>query len=71
MFQLNLLAVVGYYGENIAKIAEQLLQKGMYNYVGSDVHHDNHIAAFGQRVKLKDLSPLKEVIGNNQFFKMS
>lgn len=71
LFQLNLLAVVGYYGENIAKIAEQLLQKGMYNYVGSDVHHDNHIAAFGQRVKLKDLSPLKEVIGNNQFFKMS
>lgn len=70
LFQLNLLAVVGYYGENIAKIAEQLLQKGMYNYVGSDVHHDNHIAAFEQKVKLKDVNPLKEVIGNNQFFKV-
>ena len=69
LFQLNLLAVVGYYGYNITKIAEKLLQKGMYDYVGSDVHHDNHIAAFDQKIKLKDSSPLKEVIKNNQFFK--
>lgn len=70
LFQLNLLAVVGYYGDGITKIAEQLLQKGMYTYVGSDVHHDNHIAAFDQKVKLKDLNPLKEIIVNNQFFKV-
>jgi hypothetical protein len=44
---------VGYYGPQITKIAEQLLAKGMY-YVGSDVHHNNHIAAFEQK-KLKDL----------------
>ena len=69
LFQLNLLAVVGYYGAEITKIAEQLLAKGMYTYVGSDVHHDKHIAAFEQKVKLKDLAPLKEVIANNQFFK--
>lgn len=69
LFQLNLLSVVGYYGLEIAKIAEQLLQKGMYNYVGSDVHHDNHIASFEQKVKLKDVAPLKEAIANNQFFK--
>jgi tyrosine-protein phosphatase YwqE len=70
LFQLNLLAVVGYYGVEISKIAENLLQKGMYNFVGSDVHHDNHIAAFDQKVKLKDLKPLKEAIENNQFFRM-
>ncbi|TDE51260.1 tyrosine-protein phosphatase [Flavobacterium sp. GT3P67] len=69
LFQLNLLSVVGYYGVAITKIAEQLLQKGMYTYVGSDVHHDNHVAAFKQKVKLKDLAPLKEAIANNQFFK--
>lgn len=69
LFQLNLLSVVGYYGTQITKIAEQLLAKGMYDYVGSDVHHDNHIAAFEQKVKLKDLAPLKEAIANNQFFK--
>jgi protein-tyrosine phosphatase len=70
LFQLNLLSVVGYYGAEITKIAEQLLAKGMYTYVGSDVHHDNHIASFEQKVKIKDLVPLKEVIANNQFFKL-
>ena len=70
LFQLNLLAVVGYYGVAISKIADQLLQKGMYDYVGSDVHHDNHVAAFKQKINLKDATPLKEVIANNQFFKL-
>jgi protein-tyrosine phosphatase len=70
LFQLNLLSVVGYYGAEITKIADQLLAKGMYTYVGSDVHHDNHIASFEQKVKIKDLTPLKEAIANNQFFKL-
>jgi tyrosine-protein phosphatase YwqE len=70
LFQLNLLSVVGYYGPQITKIAEQLLTKGMYSYVGSDVHHNNHIKAFEQKVQLKDLAPLKEAIANNQFFKV-
>ena len=69
LFQLNLAAVVGYYGEAISKIAEKLLEKGLYDFVGSDVHHDNHIRAFEQKVRLKDLTPLKEIISNNQFFK--
>jgi protein-tyrosine phosphatase len=69
LFQLNLLAVVGYYGEGVTKIAEQLLQKGMYDFVGSDVHHGSHIAAFEKKVKLKDLTSLKEAITNNQFFR--
>jgi protein-tyrosine phosphatase len=70
LFQLNLLSVVGYYGSEITKIANQLLAKGMYDYVGSDVHHDNHIASFEQKVKTKDLTPLKEAFANNQFFKV-
>ena len=70
LFQLNLLSVVGYYGDEINKIAEKLLQKKMYNFVGSDVHHNKHIAAFDQKVKLKDLTPLKEAIANNKFFRM-
>jgi protein-tyrosine phosphatase len=69
LFQLNLLSVMGYYGEGITKIADKLLQKGMYDFVGSDVHHNKHIAAFEHKVKLKDLLPLKEAIANNQFFR--
>ena len=69
LFQLNLLSIVGYYGAGITKTAEQLLQKGMYTYVGSDVHHNNHIKAFDLKVQIKDLAPLSEAIVNNQFFK--
>ncbi|WP_369765641.1 tyrosine-protein phosphatase [Flavobacterium sp. WC2429] len=70
LFQLNLLSTVGYYGTEITKISDQLLQKGLYNYVGSDVHHNNHIASFDLKVKIKDTAPLKEIIANNQFFKI-
>ncbi|TRX20903.1 histidinol phosphatase [Flavobacterium franklandianum] len=70
LLQLNLLSVVGYYGEGIAKIAEKLLQKGMYSFVGSDVHHNNHMAAFQQKIRIKETIPLKEVIANNQFFRI-
>ena len=68
LFQLNLLAVVGYYGAGITKIAEKLLQKGMYDFVGSDVHHLKHIEAFNEKVKIKEVSILKEVIAKNEIF---
>lgn len=69
LFQLNLLAITGYYGKGVVKIAEELLKKGMYDYVGSDVHHKNHIANFEKRIEIKDNTPLNEIIANNQFFK--
>lgn len=71
LFQLNLLSIVGYYGLHIAKIAKKLLKNGMYSFVGSDVHHDRHINAFSSKVLIKDIQPLKEVISNNNFFKIS
>jgi protein-tyrosine phosphatase len=70
LLQLNLLATVGYYGAGIAKIAEKLLLNDMYSFVGSDVHHSNHIAAFSQKIKLKDPVPLQETIEKNQFFRL-
>ena len=68
LFQLNLLSVVGYYGEVVFQIAKKLLENGMIDYVGSDVHHKNHIQAFENKVIIKDLSPLTEAFSNNAFF---
>lgn len=68
-FQLNLLSVVGYYGSEINKIAEQILKKGMYDFTGTDVHHNKHVKSFEQKVNISDVSILKEVIANNSFFK--
>ncbi|CAM3469134.1 tyrosine-protein phosphatase [Flavobacterium chungbukense] len=69
LFQLNLLATVEYYGSKIAKTADELLKKGMYDFCGTDVHHKNHIRAFDQKVKIESIENLKEIITNNQFFK--
>lgn len=69
LFQLNLLATVEYYGSKIAKTADELVKKGMYDFCGTDVHHKNHIRAFDQKVKIENIENLKEIIANNQFFK--
>ncbi|WP_289662487.1 tyrosine-protein phosphatase [Flavobacterium panacagri] len=68
-FQLNLLSMVGYYGKEITQTAEYLLKKGMYDFAGTDVHHGKHIACFEQKVKTDQISNLKEIIKNNQFFR--
>jgi tyrosine-protein phosphatase YwqE len=70
-FQLNLLSVTGYYGQSVAVAAEQLLKQGMIDFVGSDVHHQNHVKAFDSRVLLKDLQPLKVAFDNNSLFRHS
>ncbi|MCL9809105.1 tyrosine-protein phosphatase [Flavobacterium luminosum] len=66
--QLNLLATVGYYGSDVAEAAKKLLEQGLYDFVGSDVHHQKHINAFQQRVLIKDTKALEAVIQNNRFF---
>jgi tyrosine-protein phosphatase YwqE len=68
MFQLNLLSTVGYYGLEVAKTAEHLLNKGLIDFVGSDIHHQNHIKSFSKKILLKNLTSLKEAIERNAFF---
>ncbi|PBJ14549.1 tyrosine-protein phosphatase [Flavobacterium sp. ACN6] len=68
-FQLNLLSVVGYYGSKVAKTADELLKKGMYDFCGTDVHHRKHIASFNEKIKVANIDTLKKVVANNQFFK--
>ena len=68
LFQMNLLSTVGYYGESVFEAAKMLLNKGLIDFVGSDVHHKKHIDWFDKKVLLKDLSPFKESISANTFF---
>ena len=67
--QLNLLSTVGYYGGEVTEAAKRLLEAGLYDFVGSDVHHSRHIKAFENKVLLKDSKGLGELIKNNSFFK--
>ncbi|MFD2891028.1 tyrosine-protein phosphatase [Flavobacterium chuncheonense] len=69
LFQMNLLSSVGYYGTAVANTADTLLQMDMMDFVGSDIHHAKHIAAFDNKVILKNRKTLEKVIEVNQFFK--
>jgi protein-tyrosine phosphatase len=67
-FQINLLSVTGYYGEAVFQVAKKLLESGMIDFAGSDVHHKNHIKAFNNKVGIKDTQALKAAIAHNKFF---
>lgn len=45
MLQLNLLSMTGYYGQGVKVAAEYMLAKGMYDYCGTDAHHERHLNA--------------------------
>lgn len=67
-FQINLLSTVGYYGANIAKIADQLLAEDLIEFAGSDVHHEQHISSFEKKLQIKNIEALKQTLENNRFF---
>lgn len=54
ILQVNLLSLLGYYGKPVKAIAEKLIKQNMVELLGTDMHHDKHLAA------LKDLATKKE-----------
>jgi protein-tyrosine phosphatase len=54
LLQVNLLSLLGYYGKPVKMIAEKLLKSKMIDLLGTDMHHERHLAA------LKDLASKKE-----------
>lgn len=69
LFQMNLLATVGYYGKEVAETADYILKENLYDFVGSDIHHKNHVAAFQNKVMIKNYQILEETMAKNVFFK--
>ena len=67
-FQLNMLALGDYYGSSIKNVAYKLLQDNLYDFIGSDLHNEKHLANL-KSVKLsqKDLVLLDTVIANTKF----
>lgn len=65
LFQLNLLALTGYYGKTVQDLADFLLKKNYYSFAGTDLHNARHLAALqklagsSQFAKLKDAGVLK------------
>lgn len=58
LFQLNLLAVVGYYGKSVKQAALYLLEHQMYDLTATDLHHHKHLSVLDKAVKSGDLYKL-------------
>lgn len=43
LLQVNLLSLAGYYGKGVAKAAKYILDNHLADFVGSDLHHFNHL----------------------------
>jgi len=59
-FQLNINSLSGYYGKSAEKLAQYLLKKNYYNFLGSDLHHFRHIEALSNPIINSQLQKLLE-----------
>lgn len=46
LLQINALSLTGYYGKNEKHTAIQLLEAGLVDFIGTDIHHERHLKAF-------------------------
>lgn len=50
-FQINVLSLAGYYGKQIRKFAESLIDKGFVDYLGTDIHNVRHTESIAEYLK--------------------
>ena len=68
LFQLNLLSLTPHYGPPVQKTAQQLLEKGLYDFVGTDTHHEQHLELLQKIATKSNLKLLAGVMGKNVGF---
>lgn len=66
--QLNLLSVTGYYGKEVMRKCDLLLGKKLIDFVGSDIHSQQHINNMNEVVKIRNINFLKKAIESNYLF---
>ncbi|MAD96978.1 MAG: histidinol phosphatase [Flavobacteriaceae bacterium] len=65
LFQLNLLALSGYYGEAVKRVTKLLLEDNFYDLVGTDSHHKRHLENLKGIGSKKIQKQIKEIVRNN------
>lgn len=69
LFQLNLLSLTEQYGKGVQKTADKLLKNNLYDFVGTDTHHHNHLKLLKSLGTVKVKKNIDKLIGNNSKFK--
>lgn len=53
LLQVNFLSLTGYYGKGVAKAARYIFNSGLADLVGTDMHHERHLAMLQDPNNLK------------------
>ena len=56
-FQINLLSLAGYHGENERQTALRLIDKGLVDYCATDLHHFRHVDAIEKYLSSHSCQP--------------
>lgn len=68
LFQLNLLSLTKQYGKGVQKTAEKLLKNNLYDFLGTDTHHINHLKLFKKLATKQTKKQIQHLIKNNKLF---
>ena len=65
---MNLLSLAGVYGGPAREKALYLLNEGMYDYIGSDMHGLENYKRFlpGLKMKTKEIDAIAQLLENNK-----
>ncbi|OSY88131.1 histidinol phosphatase [Tenacibaculum holothuriorum] len=69
LFQLNLLSLTEQYGKGVQKTAQKLIKENLYDFVGTDTHHMNHLRLLKKIGDKKTVKTINELLLNNKKFK--
>lgn len=58
--QMNTISLTGYYGKEVKKSAEALIDAGLVDFISSDMHHPRHAQAFKNALQTPYLKKLKD-----------
>jgi protein-tyrosine phosphatase len=61
-FQLNLLSLTEHYGKHVQKTTEKLLKENMFDFVGTDAHHHQHLETLRKIGTPKSLKSIEDLM---------
>ena len=56
------------YGKGVQKTAQKLLKENMYDFVGTDTHHHNHLKLLNKIGTVKIRKEIEHLLNNNKKF---
>ena len=67
LFQVNINSLAGYYNKGVQKIAHQLVEKGMVDFLGSDTHKPRQVETLKKYIQTPQFQKIfeKNTIRNN------